>query len=182
MNGGFFLNESIKIIRMYYLKKIQPGVLLDEKMFNLADVDCDGDVDLVDAHCIIEDYKEMGASMPRFEDGKFYTVITESEIQEIINEDIGIMFGFYKADTLEELYDAQKKWHDLIDVNSDEEVSVNDAASVLGIYASNAAGVELDETQTNALGLADIDANGTVDISDATLVLTAYAKAGAGLL
>ena len=151
-------------------------------MFKLADVDCDGDVDLVDAHCIIENYKNIGASTPYFDAGKFYTIITENEIQEIIGEDTGIMFGLYNANTLEELYNAQKKWLDFIDVNSDEEVSVNDATSVLGIYASNAAGIELDETQTNALEFADIDTNGTIDISDASIILTAYAKAGSGLL
>ena len=178
MEGRINMRDFTEIVRIYFFTLIDPSSDFGMQ-YLLADVDCDGDVDMHDAYCVGEDYGENGAYLPIFDEGKYYTIITDEEEQSIL---YNLRNEFYEASTLEEFYIAKCEWHGWFDVNSDEEVSVNDAASVLGIYASNAAGVELDETQTNALGLADIDANGTVDISDATLVLTAYAKAGAGLL
>lgn len=182
MDGCTDMSDATKILRMYFCKMIDPDLDFGLQ-YLLSDIDCDGDVDTYDMHSAGEGFARIGANIEHFEEeGKYYIIITDEDEQQILADDLGIMFGFYEATTLEELYKVKNEWCGWFDVNSDEEVSVSDATSVLGIYASNATDVELDEIQTNALGLADIDANGTVDISDATLVLTAYAKTGAGLL
>ncbi len=181
MNGSLGMDDATEILRMYFLTKIDPSLDFGLQ-YLLADVDCDGDVDVYDAHCVLEDYAETDAYLSIFDEGKYYTIITDEEEQEYIANDGGVMFGLYEASTLEELYTVKNMWHGWFDVDSDEEVTINDATAILGIYASSAAGLELDEVQTSALRAADVDGNGIVGISDATLILTAYAKAGAGLL
>ncbi|MGN0592589.1 MAG: dockerin type I domain-containing protein [Ruminococcus sp.] len=181
MDGTLELTDGFKIIWMYYVGMIDADII-DRAQYLLADVDCDGDVDLYDAYCVFEDYSDHAVGSPIFETGKYYTQITAEEEQAIIAQDPGIMFNMYKASTLEELFDARRAWLSFLDVDADEEVTIDDAITVLGIYATSASGADLGEAQQSVLDIADATGDGIIDINDATLILTAYAKKGAGLL
>ena len=181
IDGVLSIVHGIKLVRMYFMHKIDAAVV-EGAQYLLADVDCDGDIDLYDAYCAFEDYGDYAVGASIFEEGKYYTLITEEEEQAIISQDVGVMFNHYEAGTLEELFTAKREWLSFLDVDADEEVTINDATAVVGIYAASASGTELDEVQQSVLDMADVTDDGVVDISDATVLLTAYAKNAAGLV
>jgi hypothetical protein len=72
------------------------------------------------------------------------------------------------------------------DANGDNQISVEDACTVLEYYANESAGLDMvlneDPTQHAArFTAADVDQNGTLTIEDAVAILTYYAMQCAGL-
>ena len=70
---------------------------------------------------------------------------------------------------------------DLGDFDGNDSIDVDDAVSVLTFYAKTAAGVAVEDLNSDQLYAADIDWDGSVTVQDAVYILTYYAQTSAGL-
>lgn len=76
---------------------------------------------------------------------------------------------------------AQAASFDLGDFDGNDSIDVDDAVSVLTFYAKTAAGVAVEDLNSDQLYAADIDWDGSVTVQDAVYILTYYAQTSAGL-
>ncbi len=76
---------------------------------------------------------------------------------------------------------AQADAFDLGDFDGNDSIDVDDAVSVLTFYAKKAAGVAVEDLNSDQLYAADIDGDGSVTVQDAVYILTYYAQTSAGL-
>ena len=76
---------------------------------------------------------------------------------------------------------AQAAAFDLGDFDGNDSIDVDDAVSVLTFYAKKAAGVAVEDLNSDQLYAADIDGDGSVTVQDAVYILTYYAQTSAGL-
>ena len=184
MDGRVTPVDGTNVFRMWGLQRIDPEIDFGAKGIR-ADVDCNGVIDVYDAENILISYVDTAAGLPRFEDGKYYNIITAEEEQRRL-EMSGMKDYFPKINTFKELYEAQfdGKLKDYMDIDGDNELTVSDATAVLQMYAENAAGVKLVKAAAdeNVTDKADVNMDGKVDTKDATLILKAYAMNAAGLL
>lgn len=182
MDGRVLPDDGTVLFNILALQRIDPEIDLGGKEIR-ADVDCNGVVDVYDAETTLYCYGRVAAMLPRFEDGKYYYIMTAEEEQQQLQmyQDI-----YPKIKTFQDLYEAQIKgnWKDYMDINGDSELTVSDATRVLQMYAENAAGVKLVKAADgeNVTDKADVNMDGKIDTKDATLILKAYSMNAAGLL
>ena len=90
-------------------------------------------------------------------------------------------FYGYKDTVWENMSDYGMKFHAMGDMDSDSDVNISDAASILELYAKSAAGLEVNTEEGIDIDAADISRDGIIGIDDATVVLKCYANSIAGL-
>ena len=183
MDGSVLLKDTYPILKMLALQRIDPEIDFGGKGIR-ADVDCNGVIEIYDVYIIIGSYARTTASLPRFEDGKYYDIMTAEEEQEYLYD---VQVYYPEIKTLNDLYEMQVKdnWKNYMDINGDSELTVSDATTVLQMYAENAAGVKqvnADDGDENITDKADVNMDGKIGVDDATLILKAYAMNAAGLL
>lgn len=88
-------------------------------------------------------------------------------------------FYGYKDTIWDDLSVYGMKFHAMGDMDSDSDVNISDAASILELYAKSAAGLEVNTEE--GIDAADISRDGIIGIDDATVVLKYYANSIAGL-
>ncbi len=177
-DGIIDIVDGRDVLRMAFLRKIDPEMYFGINGIR-ADIDCNGVIDVYDAHCIIEYYATSFRKDPVFEDGKYYFLVTPEIEQERLELDPYVeLHPEANIQTLQELYDLKWNANDYLDIDGDNEVTFSDANAVLQVYAGRMAGIY----EAPADDKADVNGDGAIDFYDSRIILKYYAMDMAGLL
>lgn len=193
-NSQLELEDGVKILQMCYMKHVlDPDMDFGSKEI-MADIDCNGTMDFVDAVTNMTMYARLNAFLNKFNDGTYCYVMTEEEKQEWLDsyrepyEARGIADEFDFTSINSFCISMEKRaLSKHMDVDKDDELTVSDATAVLTAYANQAAGVTAiygaaADAETTDTSSYDINFNDEVDLNDASLILKTYAMSAAGLL
>lgn len=156
----------------------------DMQVYSLGDADMDGSISPDDASFILEYILAPNEALSQIQIN-----LADVNLDENITiNDSGAVLNICarNAAQLSDFEEASKYYDDIIhyiygDADYNNEISLDDAAVILAIYAARAANISTDNYAKLQLILADADDDGIIGLNDAALVLQEYAEISANL-
>lgn len=149
-----------------------------------GDVDFNGTLNVIDINLIYQYLNGKGTLSPR------QRVYADLNANGYVDSEDADLIKYIYLETNENLIETSRSlWYHLYqpilampgDVDQDNQISVEDAVSILTYYAKQSAGLSVNYKTFCGMAAGDVNYDGIISVEDAVQVLTYYAKKSAGL-